>query len=139
MSADEHGAGRVSQGHGDELRCRSGPGAGACAGTGAGIPHADKDPVCGMDVDPHTTAHRATLDGRSYYFCSRGCRVRFLASPATYLDRNGGAAEPVPEGTMSHASRGPAGCAGHLPDLRDGIGAHGGEGRGPGPTRSSST
>jgi len=100
MSADEHGAGRVSQGHGDELRCRSGPGAGACAGTGAGIPHADKDPVCGMDVDPHTTAHRATLDGRSYYFCSGGCRVRFLASPATYLDRNGGAAEPVPEGTI---------------------------------------
>ena len=36
--------------------------------------HAVKDPVCGLDVDPHTTAHRAPHDGRTYYFCSSGCR-----------------------------------------------------------------
>jgi P-type Cu+ transporter len=91
MSAGEHGGGGVGGGHGDELRSLQGP----CTG----LAHAAKDRVCGMDVDSRTTAHRATLDGRSYYFCSSRCRERFLASPATYLDRNG-AAEPVPEGTI---------------------------------------
>jgi Cu+-exporting ATPase len=58
-----------------------------------------KDPVCGMDVDPHKTQHRATHAGQSYYFCSAGCRTKFLSDPDKYL---GGAkaAEPVPEGTV---------------------------------------
>jgi len=59
-----------------------------------------RDPVCGMDVDPHTTAHRATYDGRTYYFCSPGCREKFLAAPANFLARAGQAAKPVPEGTI---------------------------------------
>ncbi len=45
-----------------------------------------KDPVCGMDVDPHTTQHRADHAGRTYYFCSAGCRKKFVAEPARYLD-----------------------------------------------------
>ena len=32
-----------------------------------------RDPVCGMTVDPHTTAHRQLLAGHAYYFCSAGC------------------------------------------------------------------
>jgi len=58
-----------------------------------------KDPVCGMDVDPHKTQHRATHAGQPYYFCSAGCRTKFLSHPDKYL---GGAkaAEPVPEGTV---------------------------------------
>jgi P-type Cu+ transporter len=91
MSVDEHGGGGVSEGYGAEPRSLEGP----CS-----IAHAAKDRVCGMDVDPQATAHRATLDGRSYYFCSSRCRERFLASPATYLDRNGGAAKSVPQGTI---------------------------------------
>ena len=59
-----------------------------------------RDPVCGMDVDPHTTAHRATYDGRTYYFCSTGCREKFLAAPANFLARAGQVAKPVPEGTI---------------------------------------
>ena len=31
-----------------------------------------KDPVCGMTVDPHATAHRARYEGKPYYFCSSG-------------------------------------------------------------------
>lgn len=31
------------------------------------------DPVCGMAVDPHTTPHRATHGGHTFYFCSAGC------------------------------------------------------------------
>ena len=57
-----------------------------------------KDPVCGMDVDPHTAKHRADHQGRTYYFCAAGCRSKFLADPERYLgDR---VEEPVPEGTI---------------------------------------
>ena len=43
-----------------------------------------KDPVCGMDVDPHRAKHRADHGGRTYYFCSAGCRERFEADPARF-------------------------------------------------------
>src|SRR6516225_3085821 len=45
------------------------------------------DPVCGMavDPDPRTTQHTASKDGRIYYFCTSGCRDKFLASPAKFL------------------------------------------------------
>ncbi|MFL5140650.1 MAG: heavy metal translocating P-type ATPase [Microvirga sp.] len=67
----------------------------------AGAEHRMKDPVCGMSVDPHTAKHRAEHGGRPYYFCSAGCRTKFLADPARYLDPAATAkAEPVPEGTV---------------------------------------
>src|SRR5215216_1987148 len=64
--------------------------------------HRVKDPVCGMWVDPHTAKHRAEHGGHPYYFCSAGCRAKFLADPARYLDPAAAAAkaEPVPEGTI---------------------------------------
>ena len=43
------------------------------------------DPVCGMTVDPATTAHHATNDGAHYHFCSAGCLAKFTANPAKYL------------------------------------------------------
>ena len=45
-----------------------------------------KDPVCGMMVDPRTTPHRHELDGGTYHFCSAGCRAKFAADPARYLN-----------------------------------------------------
>jgi Cu+-exporting ATPase len=64
--------------------------------------HRVKDPVCGMMVDPHATQHKAEHAGRPYYFCSAGCRAKFLAEPERYLDpaMAAAAAEPVPEGTI---------------------------------------
>jgi len=62
--------------------------------------HKVKDPVCGMTVDPHTTAHKTEHGGRPYYFCSAGCREKFLADPERYLDPAAAKAEPVPEGTI---------------------------------------
>jgi P-type Cu+ transporter len=50
------------------------------------------DPVCGMTVDPHTGKHRADYRGHSYYFCSSGCRTKFVADPQKYL----GEREPEP-------------------------------------------
>src|SRR5262245_40197324 len=43
------------------------------------------DPVCGMSVDPHTTAHRHGHAGRTYYFCAESCRAKFAANPKAYL------------------------------------------------------
>ena len=42
------------------------------------------DPVCGMTVDP-TTALSHKHEGSSHYFCSAGCRSKFVASPDQYL------------------------------------------------------
>ena len=49
------------------------------------------DPVCGMTVDPHKTAHRHGHAGRTYYFCSAGCRTKFAAHPNKYLAAGGAA------------------------------------------------
>jgi len=45
----------------------------------------ERDPVCGMTVQVASAAHRATFEGRAYYFCCGGCRERFLAAPDRYL------------------------------------------------------
>ncbi len=58
------------------------------------------DPVCGMTVDPQTTSHRAEFDGKPYFFCSAGCRAKFTAEPARYLDGGKVEAAPAPEGTI---------------------------------------
>ncbi len=49
----------------------------------------EKDPICGMQVDPLRAAGRHEHDGKIYYFCSRGCLEKFRAEPDKYL-------EPVP-------------------------------------------
>ena len=54
-----------------------------------------KDPVCGMSVtdrSPHTLRH----DGRSVYFCSAGCKAKFMANPSTYLFTSEGPAKALP-------------------------------------------
>ncbi|WP_330946037.1 efflux RND transporter permease subunit [Thermomonas sp. LB-4] len=42
------------------------------------------DPVCGMQVDPATTPHRAGRAGTTYQFCSARCREKFIADPAHF-------------------------------------------------------
>ena len=59
----------------------------------------EKDPVCGMDVDPNTARHRAEFEGKTYYFCAAGCRQKFLSHPEQYIHRTSTAAV-VPEGTV---------------------------------------
>jgi P-type Cu+ transporter len=59
------------------------------------------DPVCGMKVDPTATAHRATHAGTDYFFCSAGCRSKFVADPQKYLAPRPAAAAPeAPAGTI---------------------------------------
>ena len=55
-----------------------------------------KDPVCGMAVttdSPHSLTHK----GRSFYFCSAGCKGKFEASPEKYTDPKAKAAPSAPE------------------------------------------
>ena len=60
----------------------------------------EKDPVCGMMVDPSTAKHRESYRDRTYYFCSAGCKAKFSASPGMYLLQRTSAAEKPPEGTI---------------------------------------
>jgi len=52
-----------------------------------------RDPVCGMSVDPATSKHRFDTRGQTFHFCSAGCRTKFAADPAKYLDKK----QPPPE------------------------------------------
>ncbi len=55
-----------------------------------------KDPICGMDVD-EKTGLRLEHDGQTYYFCSPGCRDRFLSEK--------GLLEPPPDETQQSDDR----------------------------------
>ncbi len=57
----------------------------AAAGGGVEERHEEIDPVCGMTVDVATARNVATYEGRTYYFCSAGCRAAFEAEPAKFV------------------------------------------------------
>ena len=59
-----------------------------------------RDPVCGMTVDPATSKHRFDYRGETYHFCSAGCRTKFAADPASYLEKDSKPKAAVPEGTI---------------------------------------
>jgi Cu+-exporting ATPase len=72
---------------------------------GADAAKTERDPVCGMMVDPHETDHRTDHHGHPYHFCSAGCRTKFVAAPDKYLTppetpTELQSHEPVPEGTI---------------------------------------
>lgn len=59
------------------------------------------DPVCGMSVtadSPHAAEH----GGARYYFCSAGCRKKFLATPDRYLQQK----RRSPDSHQSHVVAG---------------------------------
>jgi Cu+-exporting ATPase len=39
------------------------------------------DPVCGMQVDPSGAAGSSQHAGKTYYFCSPGCKAKFDKDP----------------------------------------------------------
>ncbi len=44
----------------------------------------EKDPICGMMVDPKFAAGSSTHNGKTYYFCGLGCKAKFDKNPAKY-------------------------------------------------------
>lgn len=51
----------------------------------------EKDVVCGMTVDPKS-AVKSEYQGKTYYFCSKGCKATFDKSPAKYASTQAGTA-----------------------------------------------
>ena len=47
------------------------------------------DPICGMTVEPETAAAKAVSEGTTYYFCSIGCRNRFVKAQAPQPVKSG--------------------------------------------------
>ncbi|MCH7763688.1 MAG: heavy metal translocating P-type ATPase [Candidatus Marinimicrobia bacterium] len=45
----------------------------------------EKDPVCGMTVDPENAAGEEEYKGKTVYFCSTHCQQKFKTDPESYL------------------------------------------------------
>lgn len=43
-----------------------------------------KDPVCGMVIDPSSARWSQRHQGKSFSFCSSGCRDKFRAEPSSF-------------------------------------------------------
>jgi Cu+-exporting ATPase len=50
-------------------------------------PALERDPVCGMKVNPATAKHICEHAGKKYYFCCVGCVEKFEANPEGYLSK----------------------------------------------------
>lgn len=57
----------------------------------------EKDPVCGMLVDPRQAAGQRAHQGKTYYFCSSDCLAKFDKMPERYVT-------PGPQGENSGAA-----------------------------------
>jgi YHS domain-containing protein len=44
----------------------------------------DLDPVCGMSITRDSAGGRLDYKGRTYFFCSAGCKTKFAANPTSY-------------------------------------------------------
>ena len=68
-----------------------------------GQPGADTamDVVCGMVVSK-STAQQAQHGGRDFYFCSEGCRKKFIADPEHYVDAGGEKRSAAPDNHAAH-------------------------------------
>ena len=61
-----------------------------------------------MMTDTDTTPYRETVNGKTYYFCSDGCKAKFDKAPASYVTLNarlaGGAGPHLPAGPDDRAA-----------------------------------
>src|ERR1700682_5672468 len=64
----------------------------------------EKDPVCGMTVDPSKAAAKQEFQGNTYYFCSKRCAERFAKEPEKFL------AAPGTSGMAPHSGGGAQHC-----------------------------
>lgn len=48
----------------------------------------ERDVVCGMQVDPAKAAGMSEVKEKTYFFCSNGCKAKFVdANPSQYLNQ----------------------------------------------------
>jgi P-type Cu+ transporter len=78
----------------------------------------EKDPVCGMTVDPAKAAAKQELRGTTYYFCSRGCAARFAKEPEKFLSAPGSSGmEAAHSGGVAAARGGHGATAVHTGEI----------------------
>ncbi len=47
-----------------------------------------KDPICGMQVEEQNAAGQSDYQGKTYYFCSPGCKSKFDQGPEQYAGQS---------------------------------------------------
>lgn len=52
--------------------------------------HMSKDPVCGMSVEEKEAPVSAEYKGKTYSFCSPGCRETFTKNPEKFAGEKAG-------------------------------------------------
>ncbi len=43
------------------------------------------DPVCKMEIDDNKAAAKSEYQGKTFHFCSRGCKASFDRGPEKYV------------------------------------------------------
>ncbi|HEY4817127.1 MAG TPA: YHS domain-containing protein, partial [Candidatus Acidoferrum sp.] len=71
----------------------------------------ERDPVCGMNVDPDRAAAKVEHGGKTYYFCAPGCAKRFQQAPGKYLQPAKDLAAPSGLVTLQSTSQSSAAAA----------------------------
>ncbi len=46
-----------------------------------------RDPVCGMTIDPKTAEGKYVYKGKTYYFCSKEDQQEFAKTPDKYVEK----------------------------------------------------
>jgi Cu2+-exporting ATPase len=54
-----------------------------------GVEYKVKDPVCGMELEPETAYSKTEYGGKTFYFCSKQCELKFKGNPAKYASKLG--------------------------------------------------
>ena len=47
-----------------------------------------RDPICNMEVDEQNAAGESQYQGKTYYFCSEGCKEEFDQNPQQYANQD---------------------------------------------------
>src|SRR5712692_6936444 len=68
----------------------------------------EKDPVCGMSVDPPKAAGKVQYGAKTYYFCSARCAERFSKEPEKFLAPPGTAGMDKNDTAHADATHAPA-------------------------------
>jgi YHS domain-containing protein len=76
-----------------------------------------KDPVCEMLVNPELAEFTAVYEGKSYYFCSAVCKVKFEQNPIKYLKKKSWFSRLLEQMTRANqekfGNKPPTCCSGH--------------------------
>jgi YHS domain-containing protein len=62
----------------------------------------NKDPVCGMSVDPKSAATTSTHQGKQYSFCSQTCKETFDKNPQRYAQSAAQSGKENPQPVKTH-------------------------------------